>query len=338
MQLYNLARMGLQTLAHNLTGKKCPVNVMLAVTNRCNANCHYCQIPSRPGDDIPLPKMLQLIDEMADAGTIRLGIWGGEPLVVDGIGEIVRHAKRRGMYVTMDSNGLAWRERHAELEALDHVTFALDGTRETHEANRGVGTYDRVKDAIPIAAGTEGLAVWTLTVLTKNNLQTIDTVIEEAEAHGIHCAFQILHHNDVMGTNHDDMMPVNEAYRTAIDQLISRKKQGAPIASSMRYLNYLRSWPDFQKPTQVEKHRGVSCKAGAMYCNVDADGAVYACSLMVGKSEAANALEVGFKKAFDSIPPIPCQGCSSACFTEYNHIYSLDPACILEWMKTTRHR
>ena len=44
MQLYNLARMGLQTLAHNLTGKKCPVNVMLAVTNRCNATCPYCQI------------------------------------------------------------------------------------------------------------------------------------------------------------------------------------------------------------------------------------------------------------------------------------------------------
>ena len=72
-----------------------------------------------------------------------------------------------------------------------------------------------------------------------------------------------------------------------------------------------------------------------MYCNVDADGSVYACSLLVEKCEAQNAIEVGFKQAFDAIPPIPCQGCSSACFTEYNYIYSLDPMCILEWMKTT---
>jgi MoaA/NifB/PqqE/SkfB family radical SAM enzyme len=338
MKFYNLARMGMRTLVHNISGTRYPVNVMLAVTNRCNANCAYCQIPSRTPVDIPLDRMLKLIDEMADAGTIRLGLWGGEPLMVEGIGDIVRHAKGRGLYVTMDSNGLLWRERHGELAALDHVTFALDGTEATHEANRGVGTYAKVKDALAIAAKTDDLAVWTLTVLTKNNLQSIDSIIENAEQLGIHCAFQILHHNDVMGANHDAMMPTNEEYREAIDHIIHRKQQGAPIASSSRYLNYLRSWPDYHQSTQVEKHRGVGCKAGAMYCNVDADGKVYACSLLVGKSDAQNALEVGFKKAFDAIPAIPCQGCSSACFTEYNHIYSLDPACILEWMKTTRHR
>jgi hypothetical protein len=73
-----------------------------------------------------------------------------------------------------------------------------------------------------------------------------------------------------------------------------------------------------------------------MYCNIDADGRVYGCSLLVGNTPAKNALEVGFQAAFDAIPPVPCHGCTAACYTEYNYIYDLDVACIREWLTTTR--
>jgi MoaA/NifB/PqqE/SkfB family radical SAM enzyme len=310
---------------------------MLAVTNRCNGRCRYCRIPARPADDIPLGDLLRLVDEMADAGTARLGLWGGEPLMREDIGAIVRHAKSKGMYVTMDSNGLLWREREDELDALDHVTFALDGDRAAHEANRGEGTYDRVADALERAAATAGLKVWTLTVLTKNNLGDIDAVIRTAERLKIHCAFQVLHHNDELGRNHEALLPDPEDYRAAIRHLLRRKREGAPISSSSRYLNYVLRWPDFREPTRVEPHLGLRCKAGALYCNVDADGKVYACSLLIGKVAAKNALEAGFRNAFLAIPALPCQGCSAACFTEYNYLHGLDPLCIAEWIRTTRH-
>ncbi len=335
MRVYNLVRMATRTLAYHALRKRCPVNVMLAVTNRCNARCHYCQIPSRTADDIPLDRVLGMIDEMAEVGTVRLGLWGGEPLMRDDIGTIIRHAKSKGFYVTIDSNGLLWKERHGDLGGLDHVVFAVDGDEEAHEANRGAGTYARVREALDIAVGTEGLSVWTLTVLTKNNLHCIDTMIETAQQLGIHCAFQVLHHNDALGRNHDTLIPSNKEYREAVRHLILRKKEGAPIASSFRYLKYLLSWPDYQQPTLEGQHEGLSCKAGSLYCNVDADGSVYACSLLIGTVPAQNALEVGFRKAFDEIPPSPCQACSATCFTEYNYIYALDPLCIAEWMKTT---
>jgi MoaA/NifB/PqqE/SkfB family radical SAM enzyme len=316
MQFYNLARIGMRTLAHNLVGTKCPVNVMLAVTNRCNATCSYCQSPQPSPEDIPLDRMLGLVDEMAAAGTVRLGLCGGEPLMLEGIGDLVRHAKKCGMDVTMHTNGLRWRECHHELAGLDQVTFALDGDLLAHEANRGEGTYDTVKDALKLASETPDLAVWTQTVITKNNLYSIDSVIDTAEELGIHCAFQILHQHDVMGANHDHLMLSNAEYRAVIDYLRVRKRDGAPIASSMRYLKYLRSWPDYRKSVSPEKHLGMGCKAGAMSCNVDADGKVYACSRRGDTSSAQNALDVGFKQAFDAIPPLACQGCSSACLWE----------------------
>ena len=56
----------------------------------------------------------------------------------------------------------------------------------------------------------------------------------------------------------------------------------------------------------------------------------------IDTAEAKSAVEVGFKEAFEAIPPIPCQACTAACFTEYNYLYNLDPVCIAEWIKTTR--
>jgi MoaA/NifB/PqqE/SkfB family radical SAM enzyme len=337
MRPQNLLRMGFRAAAYLAAGVRCPVNVMLAVTNRCNGCCSYCRIPTRPGEDLPTARVLSLVDEMAAEGTVRLGIWGGEPLMREDIGRIVDQAKMRGMYVTMDSNGLLWEERWRELMSLDHVTFAVDGDRQGHDRNRGRDTYDKVMKAVELVVSKGGPKVWTLTVLTRNNLHEVDAVITNAKRLGIHCAFQILHHNEELGQRHGELMPGNDEYREVIQLLIRRKEEGAPICSSSRYLKYLLAWPDYRKVTTPTPHCGVKCKAGALYCNIDADGTVYACSLMVGKTATKSVMKTSFRDAFNAIPELQCQGCTAACFTEYNYLYSLDPACILEWMRTTRH-
>jgi mycofactocin biosynthetic radical S-adenosylmethionine protein MftC len=336
MQLSNMLAMGLRTTANVAFGLRRPINVMLAVTNRCNSQCRYCKIPQRDPEDIPTDRLLRLIDEMRDAGAIRLGLWGGEPLLREDIGTLVSHAHRRGIYVTMDSNGFLWPERQADLADLDHLMISLDGDKTGHEANRGPGSFDLTMRALEMAAARPGLKVWILAVLTRHNLRDIDFILDTARRLGIHAAFQVLHHNDILGRNHDRMMASTEEYRESIRLLLRRKKEGAPISSSSRYLKYLLQWPDYRMHSSVEPRLGLRCKAGELYCNVDADGRVYACSLMVGQAAAANALEVGFARAFRSIPPLPCQGCMAACFTEYNYLYRLDPICIAEWLKTTR--
>ena len=90
MQLSRMIAMGLRTVAFQTLGVRCPVNVMLAVTNRCNGRCAYCRIPMRSPEDLSTDVILRLIDEMKAAGTVRLGIWGGEPLLREDIGTIVQ--------------------------------------------------------------------------------------------------------------------------------------------------------------------------------------------------------------------------------------------------------
>jgi len=331
-----MTTMGLRTVAYHVCGSRCPVNVMLAVTNRCTGNCSYCRIPSRPQADMSTADILRLIDETKAAGTVRLGIWGGEPLLRDDIGPIVSHAGSAGMYVTMDTNGLLWDQRRDELADLDHVVMSLDGDRAGHEANRGNGTFDRTVRALELAAADPTLKVWSLTVLTRHNLSDIDFILQTAERLKIRSSFQVLHHNEQLGRNHAELMPSNEAYRDAIRLLLRRKREGARISSSSRYLSYLLKWHDYREPNCVKPHLRLHCKAGALYCNIDADGKVYACSVLADDVPAENALEVGFRQAFNAIPPLPCQGCTAACFTEYNYLYRLDPRCVYEWVRFTR--
>ena len=63
MKLGNMIGMGLRSAGYLALRRRCPVNVMLAVTNRCNARCNYCKIPTRQDPDMTTAQILRLIDD-----------------------------------------------------------------------------------------------------------------------------------------------------------------------------------------------------------------------------------------------------------------------------------
>ena len=105
------------------------------------------------------------------------------------------------------------------------------------------------------------------------------------------------------------------------------------MGCSERFLDQMLSWPDYRVTSRPERSAGKRCLAGRLYCNVDTDGSVYACSLLVGRAPAKSVLDVGFRRAFDSIGDLPCQSCVATCFTDYNCLFSLDPRTVLEWIR-----
>lgn len=326
MRLKNLFNMGYTALRANVTNARVPLNVMFSVTNRCTSNCIYCNIPSRKQRELTTKEIFELIDQLVEMGTQRLGLWGGEPLIRDDIGQIIDYAKNKGLFVTLDSNGYLIEEQFPYLKNLDHFILALDDDR-----NRGAGSFQKAMKAAKYLKGK--VPTWTITVLTKHNLESIDFILETARNFGFLATFQVLHHNEILGKNLESLLPSEELYRIAIRKLIHLKKSGAPIASSFRYLKHLLNWPDYKKPMLSYPINGLKCWAGKLYCNVDTDGSVYPCSLLVEKMKALNYLDTGFKKAFDYIQEVPCRACNASCFTEYNYLYSLNLGTIFEWLK-----
>lgn len=356
MKLKNLIRMGWGAFGANLWNRRVPLNVMLSVTNRCLSRCSYCNIPNRKQKELTTDEIFSLIEQISELGCQRLGLWGGEPLIRNDIGQIIDYAKKKGLFVTLDSNGYLLPEKIKALNNLDHLILALDGPQEVHDLNKEPGSFQKAMSAIEAAAGR--IPFWTITVLTKNNLDSIDFILNQARQYGFLATFQLLHHNDRLSRNQQTLSPSSQSYKRAIEKLILEKKNGTPIASSLNYLYHILNWPDYKtatspdepNPAKSASRRWVRflgrftsnrvnhlrCWAGRLYCNVDTDGSVYPCSLLVEKVNSLNFLEVGFKKAFNEVTFDSCKGCLASCFTEYNYLYSLDIATIIEWLKAMR--
>jgi MoaA/NifB/PqqE/SkfB family radical SAM enzyme len=332
MNLAGQLKMGLSALL-GLLGRRRPVNVMVSVTDSCPSRCTYCQIPERARADLSTEEWKDLLRQMRGAGTQRIGVWGGEPLMRRDIVELCAYARSLGIYVSVDSNGYLLPARSEILDHIDHLVLAFDGPREAHDANRESGSFDRVTRAMEVAAGRTRL--WTITVLTRNNIHRLDYIMRTAEEYGFLTTFQTLHHNEKLGGDTSGLMPTRQEYAEALHRLLQMKRSGAPIANSTRYLKSLAEWPDFSSTRLEGAFHGVSCRAGRMYCNIDVDGRVYPCSLLIGMyPDAENALEVGFREAFRAAGELPCQACTASCYTEYNFLYSLSLPVALEWSRS----
>lgn len=141
-----------------------PVHVEVHPTTRCNHRCKRCAavIPKIPGKerlklaykrntDIPLPRLLQIIEEFAGCGVKAVTLCGGgEPLVYQGIAKVISQVLNLGMALGLITNLNVDLEPHL-LEVLGKAVFirvsldAADGDtyRLLHRPQDG-GSFERV--------------------------------------------------------------------------------------------------------------------------------------------------------------------------------------------------
>lgn len=328
--LRNVLAMVRASLGWKFFGTRRPLNIMFAPTDRCTGSCVYCKIPERKSKEMTFDQVAGMLDDAAQMGAQRLGIWGGEPLLRKDIGKIIAHAKSLGMFVTIDTNGHLIPKSDDALKFADHINISLNGDKEAHDAACGEGAFEKTMAGIKHAKGK--YRFWTITVLTKANLHKIDWILETANEYGFLTSFQPLHHNDQLGAN-ESLRPSDEQLRETVEYLLLKKRQKQPIASSEKYLRHLLRWPDYKICRTDEDCDCPKCLAGNLYCNVDVNGSLYPCSLLIDEYNVPNVVEMGFKAAFESLKIPSCKGCIAACFTEYNLLYHLDVRTGFNWLK-----
>ena len=136
-----------------------PLEGTLETTFRCNLSCVHCYVNQPAGDaaerarELPLARLLRLVDEIAAEGGLDLLLTGGEVLLRPDFPELYLHAVRAGLRVTVFTNGTLVTDRVAELFAEFHpacVEITLYGmTRETYErVTRVPGSYERCLEGI----------------------------------------------------------------------------------------------------------------------------------------------------------------------------------------------
>lgn len=115
-------------------------NVEFTTTNLCNMRCSHCAVgytlQTRDPDPLPMSLILKRLDEIPTLRTIS--ITGGEPMfskksIRDVVKPLLQYAKRRGIYVQMNSNLTLPLDRYLDIaEYIDVMHISHNwGTIET---------------------------------------------------------------------------------------------------------------------------------------------------------------------------------------------------------------
>ena len=122
----------------------------------CNLCCDYCCVrssPTAPRRELGLEPVQRIAREAAELGVKEIFVTGGEPFLLEDIGEILL-ACAAAAPTTVLTNGMLFAGRRAEsLQALPRdrivLQISLDSaTPERHDLHRGPGTWARARAGI----------------------------------------------------------------------------------------------------------------------------------------------------------------------------------------------
>ncbi len=122
----------------------------------CNLHCDYCCVrssPTAPRRELGLARIQRITREAAELGVKEIFVTGGEPFLLEDIGDILVSCAAAAP-TTVLTNGMLFAGRRIEsLRALPRdrivLQISLDSpTPELHDLHRGPGTWARTREGI----------------------------------------------------------------------------------------------------------------------------------------------------------------------------------------------
>jgi radical SAM protein with 4Fe4S-binding SPASM domain len=281
-----------------------PFLVVWDFTHKCNLSCKHCYSDSGTARETELstPEAIAVVDQLADAGVTALAFSGGEPLMRKDFFEVAAHAVKRGLYVSVATNGtLLTREMARKLKQaqIHYVEISIDGaTAKTHDEFRGVpGAFDKAVAGLKNCVA-EDLCACIATTATKNNLEEMPAIVDLAEDIG---AERFTYFNFIptgRGKEHFDQDLSPEEREQLMRYLLARMSKGCKTTILTTAPQLARVALQCQGPTGTGEvtmsmaHMQTArvskkavpladfiggCGAGRLYCSISPQGDVHPC-------------------------------------------------------------
>jgi molybdenum cofactor biosynthesis enzyme MoaA len=141
-----------------------PRRLTVAITAHCNLRCVGCRYGRdfMSGEQLPLQKVKELLDDAKAAGVELVRLYGGEPLLHPDLPDMVRHAVKLGLSVYVTTNGILLKQKiDALYEAgLRNLTIGYYGTGKDYDeyVQRGK-MYRRLEEAVATIRERYGSAI-----------------------------------------------------------------------------------------------------------------------------------------------------------------------------------
>ena len=170
----------------------------LQLTLRCNLHCPFCGQWGSSGfaknehdlaaSEMSVAEWFHAIDsivELSADGKPGFLLWGGEPLLYNGVDQIVREIHRRGFPLAIVTNG-SLLERHAAVlgDCLSTLYVSVDGPGAEHDRIRASeGLHTRIERGLSALAGSKILKTG-MCVISQSNVDMLPEVALYAERIG----------------------------------------------------------------------------------------------------------------------------------------------------------
>jgi MoaA/NifB/PqqE/SkfB family radical SAM enzyme len=152
-----------------------PGFIQVAVTNACNARCHFCNFPQVPTADRRMADPARLargFEAMPRAGIKYVSITGGEPLLYPDLLSSLAQAQALGLETLLVTNGTLLTPKliqNFREVALSTLIISIDAaSQKAHDRHRGLpGLTASIKEVLPLVhqAGIKVVASVTLSRL-----------------------------------------------------------------------------------------------------------------------------------------------------------------------------
>lgn len=144
------------------------------LTVRCNLNCSFCGqsrgMAGTAANEIEPEQWLKYAAELRESGvTPAITLWGGEPMLYSGFSHLAEKLHECGHKLDVVTNATKLGEHYPALNNFfEHIFVSLDGMREQHDAVRGTGVFDKVRENLELIRPRKGKLIFLCTVSDAN--------------------------------------------------------------------------------------------------------------------------------------------------------------------------
>jgi radical SAM protein with 4Fe4S-binding SPASM domain len=169
-----------------------PHDVIFEVTQACNLDCRMCYVVGHREahrDELNTEEAKGILDQLAEAGTLRLTFSGGEPFMRSDFLDLVEHARRRAFSIEVFTNGTLIGPESArrlrELAVWQVSVSILGASAATHDGITGRnGSFARAVHAIRTLR-EHGVKTRIKTLLMQANFPEYRSVVDLASELGV---------------------------------------------------------------------------------------------------------------------------------------------------------
>ena len=319
-----------------------PTYTYIQVSRECGGCSLECYAPP-DGQSLTVKEARSLVDMLSDAKVFITLLDGGEPLLWDGISELVQYIKSKKMTVAIISGAEDIREAEALKKAgVSMIQLPVEGPEEYHDRIRGEGSFQRVLEAIKTFCDL-GIYTHVGTVMSPSNLDYLEEISD------IVSKFPVRIHR-ILRYIHPTEFLTPEQCTNVLERILALKKKGRAITPTNCYT--------FIKQTaykdEVDFSRFQGCVGGKTSAVITCEGYMVPCPHFASKrmAESIHAPSLWeedlktiwknwdflaeFRKGLKACEECPdlsfCGGCRAAAYSVTGSL-ERDPGCPVSELK-----